>query len=347
MRVMTCCFVQRWTNWITFRVLLACVPVFGDTGKFINPVTDICWSCLFPIHVGGVNVTPNHRDTVKYSLSPFCSCAGTPPKIGIPLTFWEPVVLIDVTMTPYKLVAWGGSSIGQSDIRKRGSIAHVGDSSRSSYYNVHYYNFPVLHWLGFLTDFACLESSEVCMPYLTELDPIWDDAEWSSVLNPEALLFANPLAQTACIPDCVASSAGSPIDELFWCAGCMGSLYPFVGFVSHHVGSVQASYLVLHRFLAKLHSIGEKLAYKDGDFCEKSVMPRIKKTHYKTQLIQPVANTSGPCHPLGKSDLFWGAGKSFPYGGEDFVYLIWEKKQCCLDMVKPSIKSVTLEGIVK
>jgi conjugal transfer pilus assembly protein TraU len=23
------------------------------TGSFVNPITDICWSCLFPISVGG------------------------------------------------------------------------------------------------------------------------------------------------------------------------------------------------------------------------------------------------------------------------------------------------------
>ena len=29
-------------------------------GKFANPITDICWSCLFPITIGGLRVSPNN-----------------------------------------------------------------------------------------------------------------------------------------------------------------------------------------------------------------------------------------------------------------------------------------------
>ncbi len=345
-------FVQRWTNSKTIHyVFLGCCLLWNSSssaeqGKFVNPITDVCWGCIFPIHISGANVTPEHKDLVHYKFTPFCSCAGTPPKLGIPLAFWEPTALIDVTMTPYKLTAWGGTTISKAGIKKRGAIANVGDSGRSSFYNVHYYNFPILHWLGILTDFSCLESSEMAVSYLSEFDPFWDDDQWASVLNPEIFLFSNPLAQVACIPDCAASSAGAPMDELFWCAGCMGSLYPFVGHVPHHLGTVQASYLLVHRLLGKLHSLGMALGFAEDNFCDKALMPRIKKTIYKTQLVQPIANTKAPCQPLGKSDLFWGSGKSFPYGGEDFVYLIWTKKHCCLDMVKPAVKATTLEGIL-
>lgn len=334
------------SRFYTLILVLRVTSLLADAGgKFINPITDVCWSCIFPIHVSGVNVTPSHKDQVNYSLTPFCSCAGFPPKFGIPLTFWEPVALIDVTMTPYKLTAWGGASIGIADVRKRGAIAHVGDSGRSSFYNVHYYNFPLLHWLGLLTDFSCLDSSEISIPYLSEFDPFWDDDEWASILNPEIFLFSSPLGQAACIPDCVATAVGAPLDTLFWCAGCMGSLYPLVGYVPHHIGHIQASYLLTHRLLAKLHGLGMGLGFEEDNFCEQTIFPRIKKTMYKTQLVHPIANTKGPCQPLGKSDLFWGAGKSFPYGGEDFVYLIWKKKHCCLDAVKPALKSlIPLEG---
>ena len=26
------------------------------TGKFVNPITDVCWSCLFPLSVGGAHI---------------------------------------------------------------------------------------------------------------------------------------------------------------------------------------------------------------------------------------------------------------------------------------------------
>lgn len=337
---------RSWLKRMAFCWIVQISSSFAGEGKFINPITDICWSCMFPIHVSGMNVTPGFKDLINYSARPFCNCAGTPPKFGLPLTFWEPVAMIDVTTTPYKLTAWGGISIGKAGVKNKGAISNIGESGRSSFYNVHYYNFPVLSWLGLLADFNCLESSEMSISYLSEFDPFWDDEEWASVLNPEVFVFTNPVAQAACIADCVSSSMGAPNDQLFWCAGCMGSLYPFVGHVPHHVGAIQSSYLLVHRLLAKLHTLGMGLGFEEENFCDQTLLPRIKKTIYKTQLISPIANTKGPCHPLGKSDLLWGAGMAFPYGGEDFVYLIWKKKHCCLDMVKPMIKPTNLEEMI-
>ncbi len=220
--------------------------------SFLNPLTDICWKCLFPIHISGVNVTPAQKDWATYSLHPLCSCSGFPPKVGIPLAFWEPTGLVDVTRIPYQLKAWGGIQISEPGIKKRGTVSNNGDSGRTSFYNVHYYHFPVLHWANVLTSFSCLDKSEVSISYMSELDPFWDDDQWASVLNPEIYLFANPLAQSACIGDCTLSSMDKPNDKLFWCAGCSGTLYPFVGYVPHHVGAVQASYLLVQRLLAKL-----------------------------------------------------------------------------------------------
>src|SRR3546814_2750693 len=30
-------------------------------GKFVNPVTDACWSCLFPLEGGGLKIWPRGR----------------------------------------------------------------------------------------------------------------------------------------------------------------------------------------------------------------------------------------------------------------------------------------------
>ena len=122
------------------------------------------------------------------------------------------------------------------------------------------------------------------------------------------------------------------------CAGCEGSLYPFTGTVAHHLGPIQASYLLVQRLIAKLHRMYQLKGYSDKEaFGEAEYFPIIKKSMYKTHLIFPVPQTSGKCHALGKSDLLWGTGKSFPVKGEDFVYLIWLKKQCCLDATKAVI----------
>lgn len=304
-------------------------------GTWINPFTDVCWECLFPITVSGINVTPGHQDFTKHRKT-VCTCAGTPPKVGIPLTFWEPTRLVDVTRHAYKLIGLGGMSVGKETIKNRGFIGMIDDATQASFYHVHWYTYPVFSLLGLFTDFVCIEKGDLDIGYMSELDPLWNDDQWALLVNSEAGFFANSPAQLSCIADCTASSFGKPLDELFWCAGCEGSLYPLTGTVAHHVGAIQASSLLLQRVIAKLHRTLAIKGYEKNEFCEAKLMPIIKKNLYKTQMIYPIPQTSGSCHALGKSDVLWGTGKSFPFKGEDFVYLIWTKKQCCLDAVKPA-----------
>lgn len=325
-------------KWIA--VFFLCSQLCAGDGKFINPFTDVCWDCLFPITVSGINVTPGTKDQVDYSTH-FCFCKELPPKMGVPLSFWEPLYLVDVTRHAYKLMGLGGISVGNETIKNRGTVQMIGEGpNQQSFYQVHFYTYPIISFLELFTDFVCSHKGGVELGYMTELDLLWNDDQWSIVLNGEAGLFSNPLAQAACVADCAASSLGKPQDKLFWCAGCQGSLYPFTGTVGHHVGAVQASSLLVHRMLAKLHRSFLLKGYKKDDFCEAKYLPFIKKSLYKTQLVYPIPQTKGNCHPLGKSDVIWGAAKSFPYGGEDFVYLVWVKKQCCLDAVKPILGGV-------
>ncbi len=110
-----------------------------------------------------------------------------------------------------------------------------------------------------------------------------------------------------------------------------------IGTVAHHIGAIQASSLLVHRTLAKMHRLLQQKGYEETEFCQPKLMPLIKKSLYKTQLVYPIPQTKGPCHPLGESDLLWGSGQSYPKEGEDFVYLIWMKKHCCLDAIKPAV----------
>ena len=139
------------------------------------------------------------------------------------------------------------------------------------------------------------------------------------------------MAQAACAADCLAASVGFSQDLLFWCGGCQGSLYPFTGTISAHVGGVQASLLATERMIAKLHREGLLWGYVgEQGFCDKYPMPIIKKTQYKTQMVYPIPSTVKGCHPLGRSEALWAMGKEYPYQGEDFDYLIWRKRSCCL-----------------
>ena len=297
-------------------------------GRFVNPITDICWSCIFPITICGAKVSPGGEDT-KNPKELICQCGM---RFGIPISFWEPARLIDVTRSKFCLVSMGGLQLGSDSVRGHGNVSTGATTGnvKNSFYQVHYYVYPVLFWLELLTEFVCIEKGEPDIAYITEFDPLWNDDETAFVLNPEAALFGNPIAQAACAADCVAANSGFSNDEMFWCAGCQGGIYPLTGHVPYHIGGVQASLLILTKMLAKMHREG--LAHDtQKNICETFPNPVIPKSQYKQQMIYPSATTGrGGCKPLGRTSVHWEAGKEKPYTGEDFGYLIWRKRRCCL-----------------
>jgi conjugal transfer pilus assembly protein TraU len=299
----------------------------GCTGKIVNPITDVCWSCLPPITLAGVKIVGGGGFDTKSTKNPICFCSrpGIPvPVPGIPIGFWEPVRLIDVTKSPMCMVSLGGISLGTSPQK-----GFKSDES-TAFYHVHWYIYPVLYWLEILLDFICIEAASVDVAYLTEFDPMWGDDVKTSILNPEALLFANPLTTASCVADCLTSSTGLSNDYMFWCAGCQGCMYPFSGTTSYHNGGVGTAQLVVSKFMAKLHRELMLWGYygKEG-MCGKYPMPIIKKSQYRLQMTYPIPEMSS-CKRIGQTEVLWQAGREFPVWGEDFSFLIWRKRDCCV-----------------
>ena len=325
--------------WLALALwLLALLPgpaAAGPTchGRFMNPITDICWSCLFPLTIGSASILSDGQPDIGNPSSPVCYCSN-PPRIGVSIGFWEPVRMVDVTRTPFCMVGLGGIALDPGLDVPRG--AHVGHDSqtRNSFYHAHWYANPILTWLEVLLDFPCLEKGSLDLAYLTEVDPLWADDELTAILNPEAVLFANAPAKAACAADCVAATAGMPIASLFWCAGCQASIYPMGGHVTTHIGRVQASTLITQRMTAKMHrQLVTFTGAGSAGLCGYYPLPIMDKTHYKLQMVYPVPATAKEagqcCQPYGRTTMIWGAGKSYPVSGEDFAYQIFRKRNCC------------------
>lgn len=301
------------------------------TGKLPNPITDVCWECLFPISIGSTKLKSGSNGDTENPVSPVCTCPTPFPRVGIAAGFWEPVRLVDVTKRPFCFVNLGGMEIDPGLSLGTGKAPGNGDKYTATW-NVHWYVYPLLYWLNLLTDFGCLEQSSFDVAYVTELDPLWQDDELTFLLNPESVLFANPIAQAACVADCVASTASMPLDPLFWCAGCQGGMYPLNGKVQAHVNGIQSSLLATEKMAYKLHR-QLLLPGTSGPeaLCMPYPMPVIKKSQYRTQLINPIPTTgNGGCAPMGKSSVGYEMGKEIPVTGEDFGYLIWRKRNCCV-----------------
>jgi len=303
-------------------------------GRFIDPIQDICWSCLFPLTIGDNTVTQGADDVDTDNPSnPQCICwKGLKPRVGITLGFWEPARLIEVTRTPYCLVSLDGMQVDSGVDIGQGGQKSLGSTLSQSQYQAHGYTYLPLYWLDMMFS-ACTEKAPFALNYMSELDPSWQDDAIALWLTPEAVQFANPAAQLSCATECAATAAnGLPMDALHWCGGCQGSLYPLTGHVSRHIGGVQASTLIAQKFTAKLHRQGLLPGTMGkGALCGTYAMPVMKKSQYKLQMTYPKASTSGKyaTNPYGRSTTFWEAGKEYPITGEDFAYLVWRKRNCC------------------
>jgi len=305
-------------------------------GRFTNPITDVCWSCLLPLSIGNSKIFKGKLPDTKNPSLPVCTCPGvTPvPRVGLSLGYWEPVFLVDVTRTPFCLVNLGGVQLPLGKWRE-GKVNRSDPLHSGSFYQVHWYVFPLMSWLNLLGDLACFEKSEFNIAYFSELDPTWNNDEWAFLSNPESVLFANHAAIAACATDAITISAGGlPIDSLFWCAGAQGSLYPLTGHVATHIGGVQASSLLTARINFKLHrrsKVFDSIGRNSPALCLTYSSPLLPKSRYRQQMTYPIAATKHPfaAKPVGHTTTTWEMGREFPYKGEDFGYLIWRKRNCC------------------
>lgn len=333
-------WAPHWPRWLGGLALVlgaASANATTCTGKFPNPITDICWSCILPISIGAARVGNfGDQEDIANPTAPLCTC-GVNPVIGLSVGFWEPARHVEAVRKPFCMSALGGIDLnpGLPAPEAARFTRPEGDGDGGSFYQAHFYANPLLYYLRVVTDFPCLERGGFDLAYLTEVDPLWADDELSLILHPDALLFANPVAVAACAADCVAASAGFGIPELFWCAGCQGGVYPMNGHLPYHLGGVRTAALIAQRLTAKMHR--ELIAWGwhgTPGLCGPYFAPVMDKTAYKTQLAYPIPNTAKEagkcCQPFGRTTVVWGAGKEYPVRGEDFGFMLFRKRNCCV-----------------
>ena len=201
-----------------------------NPAQLAQTVFATCYACMLPLSIAGVRVLHGHMPDPQGSVgSPICVCPMPPPlfiRIGIPVSFYEPSRLIDVVKDPY---CFAGMGFGMSLNPMGGGTKGDGVDRTRTFFQSHYYIFPIYSILELMTDFICLEKTGFDMAYITEVDPLWQDDMLTAIINPEALLFGNPITNLACIADSVSSQINVSLDPLFWCKGSWGNAYPLTG----------------------------------------------------------------------------------------------------------------------
>lgn len=299
----------------------------GDLSNFTKVLFDTCYSCMFPMYIAGIDIGKAPvADASSKVRQPICACSTPFPRIGIPIGYWNPNRFVEAVKDPWCFPLIGASLPVDFGAKQRGTRMFNG---HRTFAQSHYYIYPIFEMLELLTDFTCMTSSGYDVAYVTEVDPLWDDDELAFWINPEAVLFANPAAQIACMADSVSANTANPQTALFWCKGSWGSVYPLTGNVAQQ-NYVEDSASIASNMLFKLSKQAILLngAGKSA-LCGHNYQPIWNKNNFRMQLMLPQSDKE--CRAIGKDALFWSQFKNLPGKGVDqFGYLIFQKRDCCM-----------------
>jgi conjugal transfer pilus assembly protein TraU len=284
------------------------------------------YGAILPIRIAGITLLSGRLPDAQNAVnSPLCLCNVPFPRIGVPVSFFEPSRLIEVVKDPYCFPTMG-VGLGVTSLLK-GTKGDGRDRART-FFQSHYYIFPIYAILELMTDFICMEITGFDVAYITEVDPLWNDDSLSAIINPEALLFANPATHFTCLADSVTSQINEPTDPLFWCKGSWGSAYPLTGntttnnYVEDSASVASSLIYKLHRQLILWGSWGQ------AGLCGYYPAPVWRKSAYRLQLVSPIPHPFA--NGIGIDGKWWSWGKNIPLSASDnFGYLLFKKRECC------------------
>ncbi|WP_238556030.1 TraU family protein [Dickeya sp. NCPPB 3274] len=293
--------------------------------SFINPITDISWRCIFPMRIAGVQVVGGEEDASNIK-SPICTCKAASgfPIIGLKTSFWEPKRIIDTVSDAYCMMPLGTQLTKPTPGTLNGGDTEH-DTTRRVFQQSHYYIFPAWKILNMFYDIPCLTDEGFDVAMMSEILPQWNNDVLSLLINPEAILFANPITIVACSADSVAATFGMPLNAMFWCMGSWGNVYPLSGSITA-TDIVEANAGIAARSIFFMGRMG-LLWNTSEDGCYTQLAPIWRKNRYKLQMMRPSRDNA--CIPLGREGLMWTGGKHDPLK-DNFMWMMFEKKDCCI-----------------
>lgn len=296
-------------------------------------LTDICWSCIFPIKISGLATGGGTiPDSASDKVVCLCDDPLGLPKPGLVTGMWAPSHLIEVIRKPGCSPVLGGTTLPLGSFRQQGTHGEGSyDAADLAFYHYHYYAFPIMQMLDMFLDGHCQKESylDFDLMFASELDPTWQNDELAFFAHPESAAVAFPEAISACMTDAISASKQSPIDSLFWCAGSWGHLYPLSGHTLAMGSLAENTSHLATRSIASAHRRGLlQRTIGDQALCGPVIEPMLIKSQYKMGMFFPIPETQST-HHIGEHTFLWGESNMIPAVGEDAVYILWRWQDCC------------------
>ena len=190
----------------------------------MNPITDICWSCVFPLTIGSASLVGDGQDDTGNPSNPSALQQSAPDRrIDRFLGTSAPG-----RCDPHTLLhgpPWGIAIDPGPDVpRRRGKGAPRQPDAQQLLPRPT--GTPTRFFTGSkcCSTFRCL-GGRLDLVYLTEVDPLWADDELDRDPQSTWPCSANAPAKAACAADC-GGTADSPIASCSGARDARASIYP-------------------------------------------------------------------------------------------------------------------------
>jgi conjugal transfer pilus assembly protein TraU len=322
----------------------ACETAISDSLSIISQRAVSSLHNAYPIKFGGVTlVTADSVEDTPSEMSTVCGPCLTPPfgipVFGIQTSYWQPIGIVEVTSIPHCMPTYGMSMeidnmAGSNSLGERPS-----DEKNSLYtYQAHYIFYPPFAVMDLGASTCSRTPTTWDIPYMSEVDPAWQDDVSAAVYFFEVLLVTNPLTQLTCGIDSIAANLGFPLDILWWCMGSWGSMYPVSGNAVNitapqaAIGLAVRALKSMSRGIKELNPIPSMEltvgAHMSSGYCKPITIPDIRKSLYSFVPLYPTLYDNRI--PIGRSGLVWEYGIDAPVSNKGvYAYAVYRKVECC------------------
>jgi conjugal transfer pilus assembly protein TraU len=280
-----------------------------NAGILNELVGGVCWSAIFPIMIAGhafsgfgfgTSQVPNGA----YTGSPLCTCGGSLknaelPRIGFPIGYWQPSLIVEATAAPFCMPALGGAYAGGTSTSGNLFSGALGGNvnngregeHKGGFYNVHQYTFPLVVMMNILNIPNCGTGYNGWnLVGLSEVEPQWNDDLTAALIWPESALLAGPIGFLGAVGECAAQipPGGQPIQSMYWTAGCWGLLFPATGNLQENDSPVRGSSADVSRFMSTQYRLG--FGYRtigNSTICRAKTTVALPKNQFRMQMVYP------------------------------------------------------------
>lgn len=337
----------------------------------------ICWSQFYPIRMAGIdlfkNIAPSGANRQPLAVCPGDLSKGELPMVGYTIGHWRPVRIIENPRKEWCLMSLGGIDMsGSSSMANQlkaasACVAEQGDGISTS--NVNYYYADLLAMFDMMASPKCNPGGTISfdLAQSSAFYPTWHNGMLADALTPESAIMAVIGPYMKSVDQITTTARDESVDELWASAGDWDSIVTPTGDTlanGHNPPVIWA--LNSSRFLALMSRMGiQKRTVGSDTLCKAQLMPIMKKSQYRLQMLYPVPQSHGGKQPItapvdttngGKQvaefDLTSFSGKctsaigehnfksiewrSRPVTGEDGVWMLWQWVDCAVGVTPGS-----------